>query len=280
VSSASHNQRRSYASDLSDAQWKILEPLIPRAIAHRNLQVPIHPRREIVNAILYRVRTGCAWRMLPHDFPPWKTVFNTYRRWVQSGDIGIIHDYLREAVRKSEGRSEYPTASILDSQTAKGSVQSEGAGYDAAKRIKGRKRHILVDTLGLLLVVLVFSGNMQDRDAAIPMIDESAVMHSHLRKIWADGAYQTDQVRRAGEKHAIDVEIVKRSDSMNGFVVLPHRWIVERTFGWLERCRVFSREYERTTTSSRANVHIAMISLMLRRLTGESTPRFQERVQV
>lgn len=274
TSSTPPRLRRAYPSDLSDAQWAVLQDLVPPAVEFPNLQKPIHDRREIVNAILYRIRTGCAWRMLPNDFPPWNTVYNTYARWSARGDFEVIHNALRDSVRQMEGRLSEPTAGIMDSQTAKGSVQSEGAGFDAAKKTKGRKRHVLIDTLGLLLVVLVTSGNVQDRDAVRPIVHRAAMLHSNMTKIWADGGYQGDRVRKTGHESGIDIEIVKRSDDMSGFVVLPRRWVVERTFGWLERCRIFSREYERTETSSKSNVFIAMSALMLRRLAGEAQGRF------
>ena len=230
-----------------------------------------------MNAILYRIRTGCAWRMLPHDLPPWNTVYNTYAKWSKRGDFEVIHNALRDSVRQMECRANEPTAGIMDSQTAKGSVQSEGSGFDAAKKTKKRKRHIVIDTIGLLLVVLVTSGSMQDRDAARPLLERATSLHSNLKKIWADGGYRGDRVQEVAHRQGIDVEIVKRSDDMSGFVVLPRRWVVERTFGWLERCRLFSREYERTATSSKSGIFIAMSALMLRRLTGEAKGRFAEK---
>lgn len=258
--------RPTYPTDYSDAEWEIVKPLVPPAIAYPNLQVPIHSRREILNAIRYRTRTGCAWRLLPHDFPTWKTVYNTYRRWAKSGIMNVIHDYLVEQVRLQEGRNLEPTAAILDSQSVKGSVQSEGSGYDAGKKVKGRKRHILVDVLGLILAVVVTPASVQDRDGAVPVLERAALEHSNLQKVWVDGAYTGGVLGRLAERTNIDIEMVKRTDDMSGFVVLPRRWVVERTFGWMERFRLLNREYERTVSSSTADVFHAMCTIMCRRL--------------
>lgn len=264
-----HRPRPAYPTDISDAEWKILEPLVPPAIAFPNLQEPKHSRREILNAIRYRTRTGCSWRMLPHDFPPWKTVFNTYRGWAKSGTMKVIHDALVEQVRLQEGRNIEPTAAIIDSQSVKGSAQGGGYGYDAGKKVKGRKRHIVVDVLGLVLAVVVTPASVQDRDGAAPVIEAAALEHSEIRKIWADGGYNGHVIKELGERMGIDIEVVKRTDDMRGFVVLPRRWVVERTFGWMERCRLLNREYERTVSSSTADVLHAMCMVMGRRLASE-----------
>ena len=259
--------RCQYPSDLSDAEWEILKPLVPPAIAYPNLQEPIHPRREIMNAIRYRTRTGCAWRLLPHDFPPWKTVYNTYREWARDGSMKHIHDALTELVRLKEGRNLESTAAILDSQSVKGSAQGGEYGYDAGKKVRGRKRHILVDVLGLILAIVVTPASVQDRDGAVPVIERAALEHSQLQKIWVDGAYNGRVLDALEERTHIDIEMVKRTDDMTGFVVLPRRWVVERTFGWMERFRLLNREYERTLSSSTADVFHAMCMIMCRRLT-------------
>jgi putative transposase len=260
--------RRPYPSDLTDQEWEVLKPWIPPAIAHRNLQVPKHSRREIMNAIRYRTRTGCAWRLLPHDFPPWKTVFNTFREWAKAGVINVVHDELRERVRVAEGRNTEPTAAVVDSQSVKGSAQGGDYGYDAGKKVKGRKRHILVDVLGLIVALSITPASTQDRDGAVPVIERAAIEHSSIKKIWTDGAYTGSAIQELRERTGIDIEIVKRTDDMSGFVVLPHRWVVERTFGWMERFRLLSREYERTVTSSRDGVLHAMSMILLRRITS------------
>lgn len=260
--------RAPYPSDISDGEWEILKPLVPPAIAHPNLQEPIHSRREIMNAIRYRTRTGCSWRSLPHDFPPWKTVYNTYREWARDGTMKHIHDALTEQVRLQEGRQLEPTAAILDSQSVKGSAQGGGYGYDAGKKVRGRKRHILVDVLGLILAIVVTPASVQDRDGAVPVIERAALEHSQLQKVWVDGAYNGRVLDALAERTHIDIEMVKRTDDMTGFVVLPRRWVVERTFGWMERFRLLNREYERTVSSSTADVFHAMCTLMCRRLAA------------
>lgn len=258
--------RQAYPTDISDAEWSILEPLVPPAIAHPNLQEPKHTRREILNAIRYRTRTACAWRMLPHDFPPWKTVYNTHREWSLDGTLKTINDALVEQVRLHEGRNIEPTAGIIDSQSVKGSAQGGGYGYDAGKKVRGRKRHVLVDALGLVLAVGVTPASVQDRDAAVPLIENAALEHSNLQKIWTDGVYNGKPIESLEERTGIDIEMVKRTDDMSGFSVLPRRWVVERTFGWMERFRLLNREYERTVSSSEAGVFHAMIMIMGRRL--------------
>ena len=207
--------RQAYSTDISDAEWKILEPLVPPAIAHPNLQEPKHARREILNAIRYRTRTGCAWRMLPHDFPPWKTVYNTYRGWAKNGTMKTIHDALVEQLRLEEGRNLDPTAGILDSQSVKGSAQGGGYGYDAGKKVKGRKRHLLVDVLGLVLVVVITPASVQDRDGAVPVVENAALEHSDLQTIWADGAYNGRPIEDVEKRTGIDIEVVKRTDDMS-----------------------------------------------------------------
>jgi transposase len=190
-------------------------------------------------------------------------------------DEEIIHDALIEQVRLQEGRNLEPTAAILDSQSVKGSVQAEGSGYDAGKKVKGRKRHILVDVLGLILAIVVTPASVQDRDGAVPVLERAALEHSQLQKVWVDGAYTGGVMDRLGERTNIDIEMVKRTDDMSGFVVLPRRWVVERTFGWMERFRLLNREYERTVSSSTTDVFHAMCTIMCRRLAGMKSNDFR-----
>jgi putative transposase len=262
--------RPAYPSDLTDREWEVLKPLIPPAIAHRNLQVPKHSRRELLNAIRYRTRTGCAWRLLPHDFPPWKTVYNTFREWAKTGVMKLVHDELRDQARALEGRSTEPTAAIIDSQCVKGSAQGGSCGYDAGKKVKGRKRHILVDVLGLIIAIVITPASVQDRDGAEPVIKQATLEHSYIQKIWTDGGYTGKVMQRLRDSTGIDIEMIKRTDDMSGFVLLPRRWVVERTFGWMERYRLLSREYERTITSSRDDVFHAMAMVMLRRISSKA----------
>lgn len=260
--------RRAYPSDLTDKEWEVIEPLIPPAKAYPNLQKPIHSRREIMNAIRYRTRTGCSWRMLPHDFPPWKTVNNTYDLWAKTGVMKHVNDELAMRARSREGRGKEPTAAILDSQSVKGSVQSRDCGYDAGKKVKGRKRHILVDTLGFILALAVTPASVQDRDMAGPVVKQALLEHSYIRKVWTDGIYTGQAIEDL--RQVVDVEVVKRSSS--SFVVLPRRWVVERTFGWTERFRLLSREYERTVSSSSADIYCAMSMILTRRLASVYRP--------
>jgi putative transposase len=225
--------RQPYPTDLSDTEWHRLAPLVPKPKAGG--RPPKYPRREILNAILYVVRSGCAWRLLPHDFPSWRIVYHYFRHWKQTGVWKRIHDRLRKWLRRAERRHQQASAAILDSQSVKTTDRGGAHGYDAGKNINGRKRHILVDTLGLLLVVCVTGG------------------------------------QHARPRRRITLEIVRRSDAQKGFVVLPKRWIVERTFGWFNRCRRLSKDYEYLTETSEAMIHVAMINLMVRRLARRPT---------
>lgn len=264
--------RQPYPTDLSDAEWHRLAPLVPKPKAGG--RPPKYPRREILNAILYVVRAGCPWRLLPHEFPSWRIVYHYFRRWRLQGVWKRIHHRLRKLLRKAAGRKPSPSAAILDSQSVKTTERGGAKGYDAGKNVNGRKRHILVDTLGLLLVVCVTAASTQDRDGARLLLTALARHWTRLRLIWADSAYAgelVEWVRQLRERRRIKLEIVRRSDAQKGFVVLPKRWIVERTFGWLNRCRRLSKDYEYLTETSEAMIHVAMINLMVRRLARRPT---------
>jgi putative transposase len=255
-----------YPSDLTDAQYSILEPLLPpRAKRGRKATA----WRTVLNAIFYILRSGAAWRLLPKTFPPWQTIYEWFRRWRRNGLWPTIHDTLRSRVRQHCGRHRQPTAAILDSQSVKTTDQAGARGYDAGKKLMGRKRHLLVDTLGLVLAVCVTEASVQDRDGARRLLKFLAHRFSQLVCVWADGGYAGALVGwlwglRTRRKLRLDV--VKRGAAQRGFAVLPKRWIVERTFGWLVKWRRLRCDYEQRTDHSEAFIYIAMIGVMTRRL--------------
>ena len=257
-----------YPSDLTDREWEYIKRLIPAAKScGRKRQTDM---RLTINAIFYINRTGCQWRYLPREYPPWQTVYGYFRAWRITGAWERIHDHLRDLAREQEGRERQPTAAILDSQTVKTTDRGgPERGFDAGKQAFGRKRHILVDTLGLLLLVVVHSAGTQDRDGARTVLAPLANRFSKLRKIWADSIYNggiAEWVRGIRRRNRIDLEIVKRPAGAKGFLVLTWRWIVERTFAWLSFHRRLSKDYEYLPGTSETFIRIAMIRLMLARL--------------
>jgi transposase len=268
---AGRPRTRRYPSDTTDAQWELIDRLLPDPawLAGRGGRPEAHCRRQIVDAIFYLVDNGIKWRALPADFPPWSTVYNFFAGWEADGITILLLDMLRERIRLAGGRTATPTAAIIDSQSVKAgeNVWRASRGYDAGKKINGRKRHIAVDTLGLLICVLVTAASVQDRDGARPLLDSLAQGCHRIRLVWADGGYAGKLLDWARDTLRITVQIVKRSDDLTGFVVLPRRWVVERTLAWITRHRRCVRDYEALPAHHEAMVRWAMIRITSRRLT-------------
>lgn len=255
-----------YPSDLTDGEWALIEPLIPPGKRARTVDV-----REVVNAIFYVLSTGCQWRFLPKEFPPRSTTHEYLSLWTWDGTLERIHHELYVKTREQAGKEASPTAAIIDSQSVKaaerGGASIDPVGYDAAKKVKGIKRHILVDTLGMVLNAEVQRGDIQDRDGVLSVLREARRQFVFIKKIFADSGYQGQCTAAAvAALGQWELEIVKRSDRAKGFVVLPKRWIVERTFGWLGRCRRLAKHFENLTTTALAFLRLAMIRLMVRRI--------------
>jgi putative transposase len=263
--------RPPYPSDLTDAEWAIIEPSLPPPVpagAPRRVDV-----RELITAISYVLTMGCAWKALPQDFlTPEGTVRDSFHRWRRSGLWQQIPDTLRGRVREAAGKGAQPSAGRLDSQTVKATRTSGRRGYDAGKKIHGVKRPIWVDTLGLLLAVVVHPANIQDRDGAELVFAEAQLLGSwpRMERVWADGGSAGKLIRRVSSFCQWILEIVKRNDDVKGFELLPKRWVVERTSSWLSNCRRLSQHYEYGNETGEAMVQVAMIRLMLRRLAKET----------
>lgn len=265
---ARSRRTRFYPSDLTDAEWEVLEPLLPvPACATASGGHPErYCRREIVDAIRYLVDQGCKWRGLPRDFAPWKRVYAYFLRWEKARVTEQIVDELRCRVRQAAGRDPEPTAAIVDSQSvrAAATVGRSTRGWDQGKKVTGRKRHIAVDTLGLLICVFAGPANVQDRDAARVLLGLLHAVCPRVTLVWADGGYAGALLAIAKRYWSLTLEIVKRSDAVKTFVVLPRRWVVERSFAHLANARRTVRDYERLEETHEAMVRWAAIRMMTR----------------
>jgi transposase len=254
--------------------WQVLQPLMPLRDPRKGGAARKYDDRLVLDAIFFVLRSGCQWRMIPQDLLPWDAAYRWYRTWSANGTIDRIHDALRDQIRSTAGRDAHPTAAVLDAQSIKSSEGGHARGFDMGKKTTGRKRHLVVDTLGLLLVVMVTAASVQDRPGGRKILQLLADRFPSIAVVWADGGYANSidgtLIGWAREKLGLLLQIVKRSDELKGFQILPRRWVVERTFGWLVRNRRLARDYERLTMHSEAMIKIAMIRLMATRLAGQA----------
>ena len=252
---------KKYPTNLTDSQWKAILSII------KDKRKRKHSLREIFDAIFYLLKTGCQWRMLPTNFPSWKLVYYYFSKWRNDGTIELIHEILRDMTRKKAGREDSPSLALIDSQSVK-TTRSGGVcrGIDGGKKTKGRKRHIIVDTMGLLLAVVVHAANEHDSKSAPRVIAELRGRFPRLVKLIADGGYRGELIENTRKTFGWILEVVLRKDSSKKFEVLPQRWVVEGTFSWFESYRRLGKDYEYHTETSQTMVQLAMIKLMLNRI--------------
>ena len=270
-------------TDLTDAEWALVADLFERA--GRRGAPARYERRQMVNACCYALRTGCAWRLLPKTFPPWQATYKSFSRWAAAGLFEVLHDRLRQQWRERIGKAPEPTAAIIDAQSTRSTAQGGDTGFDAGKKVKGRKRHLVVDTLGLLLALTITAASVQDRDAAEPVVAQACAKVPGLKKLYADGAYGGKCAAAIEQAHGLSVEIVRHpgnrstgtwndaqkplwpQDIPSGFVVLPKRWVVERTHAWNERARRLMAHHDRSNWAAIAWVWLAEARILATRLT-------------
>jgi transposase len=261
---AAFERQRRYPTDLTDEEWERIRPLLPKPA--RRGRKPGVDLREILNAIRYLARTGCGWRMLPVHFGPWQTVYWWFRRFARRLLFRTIHDLALMLDREQVGREASPSAGVLDSQSVKAPQAPSGGGYDAAKKIKGRKRHVAVDTDGRLLMVNLTTADVQDAGGAERIVAALRKRWPWLKHLFADGAYDRGRLMSEAAYRGFVIEVVRRLTGQQGFQVLPRRWVVERTFGWMMRWRRLVRDYEERCDVSEAMIHVGLGALLLRRV--------------
>ncbi|MFE2936980.1 IS5 family transposase [Streptomyces sp. NPDC059278] len=261
-----------YSTDLTDVEWRAIRPLLPVPgwLEGRGGRPEGYCHRQILDAVFYVLDNGIKWRAMPVDFPAWDRGYAFFRRWREAGLIAELHDRLRGKVRERAGREAEPTAAVIDSQSVKADavVGADSRGYDGGKKINGRRRHLICDTVGLLLMINVTAGDVTDRQAAADMLPALRERFPTITRLWADGGYTGTLITWALAALHLVVTVIKRSDDVSGFVVLPRRWVVERTFGWLMRSRRLARDYERRPDTSEAMILWSMTMLMTRRLAA------------